>query len=193
LFLNRDDVITVTINPSSATFDPALEIAAPDGTLIASDDNGGGGRVPVINSLRIPESGYYALRVSGAGANSAGVYTLLWRYVAVAATPTPPAASVLLLSADSAVPQQTYLFYPFQGFAGQRIFIRVIADRTTDLDPVLALLDSEGEVVASADDNGTDLNPVLEYELPADGTYTVRLNGYGETNGLVTLTVEALF
>ncbi len=192
LYLNRDDVITVAINPQSATLDPVIELVAPDGTVMARDDNSGGGRTPLLNSLRAPQTGRYSLRVTAAGGASSGVYTLVWRYVAAAPTTTPPVATVLLMSIDDVVPERTYIDYPFQGQTGQRLLIRVVAKAGSGLDPVVALLDAGGETLARADDNGSDLNPVLEYTLPASGTYFVRVDGYQST-GAFDLTVEALY
>lgn len=192
LYLNRDDVVTIAASPQSATFDPVLELVAPDGTTMARDDNSGGGRSPQINSLRAPQTGRYTLRVTGATAASSGVYTLVWRYVSAAPTATPPAASVLILSVDDSVPERTYVDYPFQGQGGQRLLIRVTARRGSGLDPVVALVTASGETIARADDNGDDLNPVLEVTLPASGTYFVRVDGY-QSSGAFDLTVEALY
>lgn len=192
LYLNRDDVIAVAASPQSATFDPVVELVAPDGTVMARDDNSGGGRAPLINSIRAPQTGRYSLRVTGAGAASSGVYTLVWRYVTAAPTATPPAATVLLMSIGDTVPERTYVDYPFQGQTGQRLLIRVTARPGSGLDPVVALVSAAGETLARADDNGSDLNPLLEYTLPASGTYFVRVDGY-QSSGAFDLTVEALY
>jgi hypothetical protein len=193
IYLNKGDVITATVNPNTPSFDPALDLVAPDGSTIAADDNGGGGRVPLIAGARAPESGLYMLGVSGSNGLTGGGYTLVWRYVSAAPTATPPAASILVLSADDVLPEQTYLFYPFQGQQGQHVLVRVTAQRGSGLDPVAALLDSDGNVLAQADDNGQDMNPILEFVLPYEGTFTVRVNGYGESTGAFDVTVEALY
>jgi hypothetical protein len=192
LYLNRDDVITIAASPQSATFDPLIELVAPDGTVMARDDNSGGGRVPQLNSLRAPQTGRYSLRVMAAGAGSSGVYTLVWRYVAAAPTVTPPFATVRILTVDGEVPERTYLDYPFQGQTGQRLLIRVTARPNSGLDPVVAVVSATGETLARADDNGTDLNPVLEFALPASGTYFIRVDGY-QSSGRFDLTVDALY
>lgn len=192
VYLNAGDVITATANPQSGLFDPLLELAAPDGSVIARDDNGGGGRVPLIAGARATATGAYLLRVTGANAASSGAYTLVWRYVAAAPTATPPAATILLMSVDDTVPERTYLDYPFQGQAGQRVLIRITAGRDSSLDPVVALLSADGTALARADDNGDDLNPVLDFVLPFTGTYFARVDGY-QSSGRFELTVEALY
>ncbi|MBC7814305.1 MAG: PPC domain-containing protein, partial [Burkholderiales bacterium] len=83
-----------------------------------------------------------------------------------------------------------YCFYSFQGQAGSRVRVRVNATTDTAFDPVAALLGPDGEVIAQGDDeNG--LNPLFTSQLPADGTYTVRVNGYGLAQGDFEVQVEA--
>lgn len=190
--LNAGDVISASVRPESSGFDPELDLVAPDGAVLAFDADSGGAALPLISSVRAPISGVYALRVSATNAGSRGSYALVWRYVSAAPTPTPPAATVRLLSADAPMPAQTYLFFPFQGQATQRILIRTQA-QSGNLDLVLALLDADGTILAEADDNSTDLNPALLFELPADGSYTLRLNGYGQTTGDFEVIIEALY
>jgi hypothetical protein len=85
-----------------------------------------------------------------------------------------------------------YRFYPFQGAAGERIRLRVTAQPGSALDSVAAVLGPEGQVLAEDDDSGGNLNPYLEVTLPADGTYTVRINGYLSSGDFV-LTIERIY
>ncbi len=178
LYLNAGDIITATVSPLTDTLDPLLELVAPDGSLVATDDNSGGGRNPLINSAYAPVSGIYRLRVTPVYAASSGPYTLVWRYVNVAPTPTAVPATIPILDFDDFVPDSTYLFYPFQGRAGQQVVIRVNAQAGSTLDPVAALLGPDGAVIAEGDDYEGGLNPRFVAALPVDGTYTVRVNGY---------------
>jgi hypothetical protein len=57
---------------------------------------------------------------------------------------------------------------------------------------VAAVLDSSGATVAEGDDSGGSLNPDFQALLPADGTYNLRVNGYGDSGGSVSVTVEML-
>jgi hypothetical protein len=57
---------------------------------------------------------------------------------------------------------------------------------------VAALLDSSGATVAEGDDSGDSLNPDFQVLLPEDGTYNLRINGYGDSGGSVSVTVELL-
>ncbi|MFN8375425.1 MAG: hypothetical protein U0694_21425 [Anaerolineae bacterium] len=200
LFLNAGDVIAASVTPADASFDPVLEFAlandeSPDDTsdnVIAQDDNSGGNGAALITQAIAPQTGLYHLRVSAAGAVSVGSYTMVWHYVNAAPTATPMPGVVPLFTVQDVVPQDTYLFYPFQGQLGQQIQVRVRAMPNSTLDAVAALLDTSGEVIASADDSDGTLNPRFTFTLPSNGTYMVRINGY-LSEGAFELVVERLF
>jgi hypothetical protein len=190
VYLNAGDVITAAVATESATFDPILELLTPDGVILAADDNGGGGQNALVSASRAPVSGLYHLRVAAAD-GATGTYTLVWRYVNVAATATPFPAVIPVMAVDSFVADEAYVFFPFQGFAGQQVRIAVIARPGSGLDPVAALLDPEGIEIANGDDSPDDLNPRFTAALPSDGTYTVRVTGY-LSSGAFELTVDRL-
>lgn len=60
------------------------------------------------------------------------------------------------------------------------------------IDPLLVLLDDEGEVLAADDDSGGATNAVIvNFELPADGTYTVLVShSLGGFDGQVAVAYE---
>lgn len=187
------DLITASITPMDGNLDAVLELVALDGTLVGIDRNSDGPRMPRINGVRLPETGVYIFRVWAAQPQTRGAYALVWRYIDVAPTPTPPVGTLPLLTLDDSVAAQQYRFYPFQGQVGQRVRVRVIADDDAPFDPVAVLLDPQANIVAEGDDSEDgSLNPVFEAQLTADGTYTVRVNGY-QTGGDFTLIVEALY
>ncbi|MCB9451211.1 MAG: PPC domain-containing protein [Anaerolineaceae bacterium] len=190
VYLNTGDVITAAVTTESATFDPVLELVAPDGSVLAADDNSGGGRNALVSASRAPVSGLYHLRVAGVD-GAAGSYTLVWRYVNLAPTATPFPALLPVLAADGFVGDEAYAFYPFQGLAGQSVRIEVIARPGSDFDPVAALIAPDGSEIATGDDSEGDLNPRFIASLPTDGTYTVRVTGY-LSSGAFTVTVDRL-
>lgn len=192
LALNPGDLISAAVTPLDNVLDPVLEFVAPDGNVIATDDNSGGYPSALIASARAPVSGLYRLRVTGANAASSGAYRLIWRYIELAPTVTPEPPRILLMSLKDDIAQSEYRFYPFQGRAGQHVQIRVIAQPGSGLDPVAALLGRDGRVIAEGDDNGDDLNPRFTAQIPEDGTYSVRVNGY-LSSGAFELIVEVLF
>jgi hypothetical protein len=195
LELRQGDIITATVNPGpGSALDPLLELApaSDPGLILAIDDNSGGGRSPLIRRVEIPETGLYLLRVRASQAASTGSYNLIWRYINVAATPTvPPAVAPVLIRRDT-IPEQEYRFYPFYGRAGQRVRVRVLAEEGSGFDPVAALIGPDGEVLIEVDDTEGDLNPRFNFELPDDGTYNVRVNGY-LSGGPFEVIVEELF
>ncbi len=192
LALNPGDLISAVVTPLDNVLDPVLEFVAPDGSVIATDDNGGGYPSPLIASARAPVSGLYRLRVTGANAASSGTYQLIWRYIDLAPTVTPEPPRILLMSINDDIAESEYRFYPFQARAGQHVQIRVIGEAGSGLDPVAALLGRDGSVIAEGDDNGDDLNPRFTARIPEDGTYSVRINGY-LSSGAFELIVEVLF
>jgi hypothetical protein len=74
-------------------------------------------------------------------------------------------------------------------FSGRRgELIRVVMGRAIDapggLDGYLLLLGPDGETLLEADDAGDSVMPVIEeYELPADGVYTLVATRFGLANG----------
>lgn len=151
-----------------------LQILDPLGAVVAEGQDAA--------QLTAQYSGDYRVYASGTA------FALVWHYVVVAPTPAP---ALRILSADAPLPAQTYLYYPFQGEGGRRVRIRVEA-LDAGFDPVAALLDSSGAVVAEGDDSGDSLNPDFQALLPANGTYNLRINGYGDSGGSVSVTVELL-
>src|SRR5690606_15286043 len=73
-----------------------------------------------------------------------------------------------------------YRFH-FDGTSGQVFGAAALSADSTD--PLLILLDSEGNALTSDDDGGVNLNSVIRrYTLPEDGEYTLLLSqagGYG--------------
>ncbi|MBZ0290312.1 MAG: pre-peptidase C-terminal domain-containing protein, partial [Anaerolineae bacterium] len=192
LYLSAGDIISAAVSPGDAAFDPLLELTAPDGSLVSQDDNSGGGRAALITSALAPVTGLYRLRVTASGGFSSGSYGLVWHYINLAATATPQPGTLPILTFEDSITPGEYQFYTFQGSAGQQIEIQVVARPGRDFDPVAALLDVDGQVIAHADDDGSALNPRFTATLPANGTYRVRVNGY-LTGGEFTLIVNRLF
>ncbi|MBL8166156.1 MAG: PPC domain-containing protein [Anaerolineae bacterium] len=192
LDLNAGDVISAAVGALDLNFDPVLELAAPDGTLLASDDNSGGTLDALIGSAAVTVSGRYTLRVTAANALGAGSYNLVWRYINRTMTATPPPPSILLMRFDDSAAAESYQSYPFQGEAGMLVQIEVIAADGDALDPVAVLFGPDGEEVARGDDSPGDLNPRFTAELPVNGTYTVRVNGYLSSGDFMLTVVELL-
>jgi len=191
--LSGGDVISVAASPTvNSGLDPVIEVATQDGISLATDDNGGGSRSALIESVAIPTDGYYLIRLHDATGLQTGSYNIVWRYVNRAPTATPEPDFVTIMSMDDVVADNDYNFYVFQGQAGQRVRIRVEGKLGSGFDPVAALLAPDSTILAIGDDDLGTLNPNFTVTLPEDGTYTLRINGY-LSGGAFDVYVDFLF
>lgn len=189
--LRQGDVITAAVQVTTGALDPILELVSETGELLGLDNRSGGVGKPLLNGVTIPRTGLYYLRVRASQFDRLGGYSLIWRYVDVAPTVTPPQGLTRVLSITDTITENAYLFYPFQGRAGQTLRISVVAEFGNSLDPVVALLDADAAILVEGDDSENSLNPQVYVAIPADGTYTVRVNGYLSA-GKFDLIVEEL-
>lgn len=71
--------------------------------------------------------------------------------------------------------------WTFQGTAGQIVTITVFADDLFFFDPTLELTGPDGSLVATDDDSGGDLQPLIaDLPLPTDGLYTITVRAFDE-------------
>jgi hypothetical protein len=178
LNLQAGDVITAAVSVQDGGFAPALELTDLDGQRIAGDDNASGSANALLRSVSVARSGQYLLRVRSATGTQIGSYTLIWRYINLAASATPAPLQTTLLRAEGDIAQAgDYHFYTFYGLQGQQVLVEVRPTGSSRLDPVAALLDATGTELATGDDDD-GLNPRFFATLPADGAYSLRINGY---------------
>ncbi|MBI5668843.1 MAG: SH3 domain-containing protein [Chloroflexi bacterium] len=81
----------------------------------------------------------------------------------------------------------------FTATAGQTVRAAARTTSGSELDPLLVLVDSAGNAVASDDDSGVNLDAVLSYEVPVSQQYTLRFGhagGGSEGTATVTLTLD---
>ncbi|NJL49045.1 MAG: hypothetical protein HC929_18270 [Leptolyngbyaceae cyanobacterium SM2_5_2] len=98
----------------------------------------------------------------------------------------PGQAEPLLEQQGTIAPAQAT--YSFDGKAGDVVAILLDSD---DFDPVLSLLNSAQEEIATNDDFGGSLNSRIIFELPADGSYTVIARSFSGEGGNYSLLVRA--
>jgi len=87
---------TVSIDLNSDDFDPLVRLVAPDGSIVAEDDDSGGGIQSRINQVILPVSGVYTIEVdSFRGVNPnhlvLGAYTVS---LSLTAAPVQPTATI---------------------------------------------------------------------------------------------------
>jgi tetratricopeptide (TPR) repeat protein/SH3-like domain-containing protein len=97
-----------------------------------------------------------------------------------------PQGNVVSLEDDPIQMTEGAVFtYTFEGGEGQTLNVAARASSSTQLDPLIVLLNPDGLPVASDDDSGVNLDAVIAgYELPTSGTYTLLVShAGGETDG----------
>lgn len=99
--------------------------------------------------------------------------------------PQPAQAEPLLENRGTITPAEAT--YTFEGTAGQALTITLESE---DFDPVLLLLDSNGDEVAFNDDFGGSLNSKIIITLPNDDTYTVVARSFAGDGGDYDLVVR---
>ncbi len=143
-------------------FDMVIDLFSPKGDLVTTNDDGGGGRNPLL-TLLMTDAGNYLMRVHSNGDGGGGAYK-----VKRAIDPVRP----LKLGEKSGSSVSTGMndIWAFTGRAGQAILLSV---RSTEFDTSVRLFGPDGREVASDNDSGDDTNSLLSTKLAVAGTYTV--------------------
>lgn len=192
LFLNAGDSIIIAVTPVDRRLDPAFSLIAPDGAVIATDDNSGADGGALATNIRVGATGWHQLYIYPAQPDSAGMYNAVWRIITAAPTPTSSAPTGYIQLVTDTLSDSTYRFYPFQGIEGQRVRIRVQAEPGSTFDAVAVLLDPDGSIIAQGDDSEGSLDADFQITLPASTTYTLRVNGYAGSMGAFRSSVETI-
>ena len=182
------DGVRIALNAVDDAWDPYLELIAPDGTVLAQDDDGGPGLNSLLGPLALPQAGVYTIRVRAFLDASGGDYVLTLE----AAAPPEEGAGVIELgdTVTATLAPGAEDGWTFAGRAGQVVTIWIVAEDNS-FDPVLTLLDSAGSEIAFDDDSGPGLNSRIEgVTLPATDSYTIRVRSFsGSGSGPYTLTL----
>ena len=198
------DVVNVTAiaNPDEGNLDTTLTLLAPDGELLAENDD-----VEVattdsaLTDVTLPAEGTYTIVVSrflGEVGFTSGPYTLTLDGTPAPETDAPD-------DTDTTTDVATELSYgdtitgeitnenfaqtfTFEAQAGDIVTIEAArADDNSTLDTLLILNDPDGEQVARNDDFGGTLNSTIEtVTLQQTGTYTIVMTRFLEAEGIST-------
>ena len=148
---------------SLSLVDPFLVLRNASGTLLLSDDDGGNG----LNSrifFTPTVSGTYYLDVQESGNNGYGVYSLI-----VNETPVAGTFGINAPWQDSITFQGDFDLLAITLTGGISYGFSINGQTLTD--PFLELMNSNGVVIASDDNNGPGLNSSLAFTPSASGTY----------------------
>lgn len=186
-----------------SSLDPTLTITdVRSGEVLAEDDDSGGNlaaRASILSEggqqIEITVSPFGFLEEN----ETAGAFTLELRPRAWV-RPTTRRVTTGSDTAGTLTVGGTQLF-TIEGRAGQVLEVALVAAHQSDeevtesaFDPYLRLYKGEGtdgELLSENDDNGSNLNSLIRFTLPEDGTYTLEASPYGDTAGDFTLRVAA--
>jgi len=190
----RGDVINIAMNRTSGNLDPHLDLATPDGIILASNDDipGTSGTLDAaISNYTIPRSGLYlivATRFGREAGNTEGTYVL-----SVSQTPpemlgTQPDNARLIdygMTLHGTITDDLYQrFYRFDAHRGDVIAVTV-EQETGSLDPIVKVLNSDLLPIAEDDNSGQNKDArLVALTLPQEGTYYIVATRHGEAEGL---------
>ncbi len=202
--------IRVEAAPGEET-DPRASLVDADGSVLASDDDGGGGLNAEISNYELPADGTYTVKVD---VFSEGGYLITLTEGSDDAGSTSDPASEPLVADDIddtvlelpsnvegaltySIPREAELNdlgavhdWGFDGPAGRKVTIRVEAAPGEETDPRVTLVDPDGNILTADDDGGGGLNAeISDYELPVDGVYTVKVDVFA--GGAYTILLTA--
>ena len=203
--------VSIYMNRRSPTLDPVLELHTSAGVLVAHDDDSGlelpagPGRNARITSFDLPATDLYTVVARGRHATR-GAYDL-WL---VSSEPSPLLGSGIIgeqpLSAAfeftgelTAIGEQGQ--HVFAAERGTRVTIDVVRtanreDGSSTLNPQVALVNSDGIVMAFDEDGGNDVPAgpganarIVNFPLPASDEFTIVVRG-GVTVGTYDVTLR---
>lgn len=181
----------VEVEMVSQELDAYLILLSQGNDLLYQEDDDSAGNFNARLEATLPASGFYIIIANAYTGGQEGRYSLQLRgsqgqnegsLEAPLTRPMPQPTYVLRqsgqLSQGDEVATDGSLFdrYSFEGVAGQSI---TLALESADFDTYLVLMDASGQILAqnnNAEANST--NSRLTYTLPANGTYSVIVNGY---------------
>lgn len=182
------DVVTIAMNKQDANLDPYLDLRAPDGNVVVSNDDSGGNGNSLISNYTLGQGGPYVILAHSWNYASTGSYT-------VSLTKSTSGGCGGKISYGTPVtgnvPLGNRCFYTFQGQAGRVITI-TMNKQSNSLDPYLRLKNPAGQWVKSDDDSGGSHNALIKsFQLKKAGTWTVAAGSYnGASSGPFTLSLN---
>jgi len=185
----QDDIITLRLSRTSGSLDAFLILLDANLQEITSDDDSGGGQNAQISSYRIPADGVYyvvATRLDREQGTTTGRYRLEFQALGNAFDGVPEGmqrigyGTTITGRVDDITSEVVFAFF---GQEGEPITVSMNRG-DGDLDPVVAILDSDQNVVAQDDDSGGGQNArIARFVLPRSGLYFIRATRFSGTDG----------
>ncbi len=169
------DVVRVDATRRQQEVDLVIELRAPDGSLIAFDDDSGPGHEPQLAAVKLVDAGDYSVVVKMFAPESNGGFRLKVSKLADSA-----AVESARTFGEIAAPGDRFEL-PVELSTGERVEIVTKSESVNVADLFLELVSPDGEVLASDDDSGEYADPVIKgFEVPSAGTWTIRLHANEE-------------
>jgi hypothetical protein len=197
---NESVTITATALEGSS-LDTVLELYTPDGELIGLNDDSESNLGTTDSELQatLPVNGEYRIIVQGFGGATTGAYEILL-ISGESGTPadnggtvTPPPPNNALVFGETTTgditPDQP-IEYSFTGTGGD--FVQVVV--YSEVDTFVEIYDPSGELIASDDDSGPAVNPLIRAaRLSVDGEYQLVLQTFfDDASGSYEITLNAI-
>ncbi len=171
----------------SSDLDSYLAVLGPDGKVLGTDDDGGGGRDAEVPLRAVAAGRYTVLATSFGDEPVAGAYRLSVQVDTGDFADPGAAASIAVGESREGRLEQGDLrgkhgledHWTFTGRAGQGLRIDAMSSA---FDAYLVLL-HDGAVVDTNDDGGEGQNARIVTVLPDSGTYTAVVTSYGSQSG----------
>jgi hypothetical protein len=197
---SADDRVDIKMNARDGTLDPLLFLMDEEGVIIAEndDDLNNTGRDSFLQGFTIPEDGTYtiiATRFQQELGSTEGSFTVSLSLTQADSDPPPSPDNDNILrfgeQASGEIINDTYaITYEFMAHQGDVINIQMATVNDNDsLDPLLILANSNGDTLAENDDDpeSTGRNSFIhEFEIPADGAYTIIATRFQQDLGSTT-------
>lgn len=177
------------VSPLTSAVDPYLMLfgTLPEVELIAYDDDSG--PLPLDSQLYFTPSGsgeYFLAAFDYAeatGAYSIGAVSVADDYLGSTATSGRVTVGSGIASGRVDAPSDVDMFAVTLSAGKEYSFELQVADSAGLDDPYLSLVDAQGNLLASDDDSGIDLDSLLTYTAPSSGTYYLAAMDYDTGTG----------
>jgi hypothetical protein len=187
--------LTITARSlADAPIDVTLELLLDEQRLAYNDDHG-----PALDNLApldsaivdfvLPAAGTYTLRLHSFNGAQSGDIEIL-----VQSSPLVPPCDIPLHSVMLTANRTVACWLELEADTTLTLSAR---DVSGTLDPVLRLLDADGNMLAYNDDHGSaDLtlntldSKIADYVVPADGMYMIEVRDFGSAAGAVEIMID---
>ncbi len=181
----RGDVVAASMTSQSGNLDPTLFLVDNNGNLLAAADDRSGSLDSEIETVQIPEDGFYflvATRFGQALGVTEGSFGLELQRIGVLSQ-----AGVFLTYGDSVVGavsgETPVLRYVFEARRGDIVTVNM-QRISGSLDAYVALEDEKGQVIATNDDlDGTLDAAITDLLVLNPGYYTIVASRFGQEAG----------